>query len=178
MRSPISVSQGALGASPWIPLDWEQRPFDVALAASLDYLGNLTYTVQYSPDNPNKPLFVGISRTTTVATVTFVNPHGLVVNDSLPVFGSGDPNLDGVQIVASVPSATTLTYAVSNTGLTSGLPSSQGIPMRVFTFTPMSAQTTKADGNMSAPCAAVRIKVTAYTAGVVTLSVSQGHARG
>jgi hypothetical protein len=178
MRSPVSVTQGAAGASAWIPLDIQQRPFVVALAASLDYLGNLTYTVQYSPDSPWRTQYVTISITGTTATMTFPAAHGLVVGDSVTVLNSGDTHIDGVYAVASVPSATTLTYTVSGTTLTNALPPCQCVPMRAFNLSGMTGLTARADGNFNAPVAAVRINVTAYTAGKVTLEVSQGHARG
>lgn len=185
MRSPISVSvSGAPGISPWVVLDYLQRPFNVALMASLSAAASgVTYKVEYTPDNPNQSRantnnVVSLSRTTTVATLTFTNPHNLVIADSVVVFGSGDPNLDGTYQVASVTSPTALTYTVANTGAATGLNSAHAIPLRVFPHDYMVALTAKADGNFAFPVWACRLNVTGLSAGVVTLSILQGHARG
>lgn len=185
MRSPISVQvSGAPGISAWIPLDYEQRPFDVALMASLDAAASgVTYKVEFTPDNPNQTRantnnVVSLTRTTTVATLTFAKPHNLVVGDSVVVFNSGDPNLDGTFQVASVTSPTALTYTVSNTGLTAQAGYARAIPLRVYPHDTMTGLSAKADGNFAFPCWACRLNVTGLSAGVVTLSVLQGHARG
>jgi hypothetical protein len=187
MRSPISVQvSGAPGISPWLLLDYLQRPFNVALMASLSAAAaGVGYRVEYTPDNPNQTRantnnVVSLTRATTVATLTFTNPHNLVVGDSVVVFGSGDPNLEGngSVTVASVVSPTVLTYTVANTGLAVASSYTRAIPLRVFPHDFMVALTAKADGNIAFPCWAVRLNVTGLSAGVVTLSVLQGHARG
>lgn len=178
MRSPVNVTQAAAGASPWIPLDMQQRPFLVALMASLSYNGNLTYTVQFTPDNPQVTVPCTITISGTTATVTFAKAHNLSTADSITVLNSGDSAIDGTWAVASTPSATSLTYTVGATTLTTALPPCQAVLMRVFPHDTMQTLTTRADGNFAFPCWAVRVNVTAYTAGSVTLSVIQGHARG
>lgn len=178
MRSPLSVTQSAAGASPWLVLDYLQRPFNVGLFASLSFDGNLTYQVQHTPDNPNKFKGVTLSRTTTVATATFAAAHGLNVGDSIVVQGSGDANLDGTFAVASVVDATHLTYTVANTGLAADTGHAKACLMRVFPHAYLTALTAKADGNYAFPVWATRVNVTAYTAGSVTLEVVQGYARG
>jgi protein involved in polysaccharide export with SLBB domain len=159
MKSPVSVTQAAAGASAWIPLDWQQRPFNVALLASLSFDGNLTYKVEYTPDNPQKVTPCYITRSGTTATMTLAANHGLNVGDSVTVINSGDPNLNGTFPVASVPSA-------------------GAVLMRVFPHDYMVGLTAKADGNFAFPIMACRVNVTAYTAGSVTLEIIQGHARG
>src|SRR6267378_2440928 len=109
MRSPIkqtvtpTVAGGAAG--PWIPLDYLQRPFNVALMVSLSQdASGITYSVEYTPDNPNSSKntanpVASLTRSTTTATLTFANPHGLVTGDAVVVYNSGDANLDGTYTV-------------------------------------------------------------------------------
>jgi protein involved in polysaccharide export with SLBB domain len=159
-------------------LDWQQRPFNVALLASLSFDGVLTYKVEYTPDNPQKVTPCYITRSGTTATMTLAANHGLSVGDSVTVINSGDPNLNGTYPVASVPSANTLTYTVAATGLTTALPQAGVVLMRVFPHDYMVNLTARADGNFAFPISACRVTVTAYTAGSVTLEIMQGHARG
>lgn len=172
-------------ASPWIPLEYAARTFNVGLFASLseDATG-ITYSVEYSPDNPNpsrataNPV-ASLSRTTTVATLTFAQAHGLVAGDAVNVWNSGDPNLDGSQAVASTPSPTSLTYTVANTGAAAGSPYTQAAPMRVFAVQAnLTAATTRQSGALATPCFAVRLHITAWTAGSATLEIVQGLGRG
>lgn len=185
MRSPISVKvSGAPGISPWIVLDYLQRPFNVALMAALDAAAaGVTYKVEYTPDNPNQTNantnnVVSLTRSGTTATMTFAKAHNLVVGDSVKVFNSGDANFDGDQAVASVTSPTVLTYTVANTGAAAGNGYQRGIPLRVFPHDYMVGLTVKADGNFAFPCWACRLNVSALSAGSVTLEALQGHARG
>jgi len=178
MRSPVNVQQSANGASKWIPLDMQQRPFNVALLASLSYNANLTYTVQFTPDNPFVTQYCSVAISGTTATVTYATAHNLNAGDSVTILNSGDSGIDGVWQVASVPSATTLTYTVGATTLTASLPPCQAVNMRVFSHDTMQNLTARADGNFAFPVWAVRVNVSNYVAGSVTLSVIQGHARG
>lgn len=181
MRSPVKVTQGAAGSSAWLPLDYLQRPFNVSLFAIPSSAANLSYTVEYTPDNPNNVkgnTVVSITRAGTVATVTMLNPHELTAGDSVNMFNTGDANLDGTRAVASVTSPTVFTYTVANTGATQGAGYQQAVLMRVFPHAFLAAQTTRQSGNFAFPCWAVRITVAAYVAGDVTLEVIQGHARG
>jgi len=50
----------------------------------------------------------------TTATFTTSNAHGLAVNDSIVVSGSGTNNLDGVRAVATVPTSTTFTVTITS----------------------------------------------------------------
>lgn len=65
--------------------------------------------------------YVSISAAGTTATVTFALPHQLTTSDFIFVKGSGQPNFDtsAATAVASVPSATTITYTISSTTATS-----------------------------------------------------------
>jgi hypothetical protein len=175
----FAVSQsGAIGNSPWLVLDYLQRPFNVALYATLSFNGTLTYSVQHTPDNPNVTVPATISRAGTVATLSTQQAHGLSVGDAAVVVNSGDPNLDGNQAVATVVNATSFTYNVANTGALAGLPSAAAALLRVFNHATMTGLTARAAGNYAYPTMATRVVVTAWTAGGVTLSALQGHARG
>jgi hypothetical protein len=187
MRSPIkqtvtpTASGGAFG--PWIPIDYLQRPFNVGVFVSLSQdASGITYSVEHSPDNPNPTKLTAnpvasLTRTTTTATLTFTNPHGLVTGDSVTVYNSGDPNLDGTYTVTAT-STTVVTYTVANTGATAGGPYTQAVPMRVFPHDFMAGLTARADGNYAFPVMAIRLHVTAWTAGSATLELTQGYARG
>ena len=182
MRSPIKVTvAGGAGISPWIPLDYLQRPFNVALFVSLSATSDGTDTVEYTPDTPNSTkgnTVASLTRSGTVATLTMTQAHGLNVGDSVLTFNTGDANLDGTHQVASVTSPTALTYTVANTGLTAQAGYAQAVLMRVFPHSFLAAQTARGAGNFAFPCWAVRLNVTAGTTGNVTLEVIQGHARG
>lgn len=187
MRSPLkqTVTPTAAGGAfgPWLPLDYVQRPFNVSLFVSLSQdASGITYSVEYSPDNPNagrstaNPV-ASLTRTTTTATLTFTNPHGLVTNDSVTVVNSGDANLDGTYTVTAT-STTGVTYTVANTGATVGSVYTQAVPMRVFPHATLVGLTARAAGNFAFPCWACRLHITAWTAGSATLEVIQGYARG
>lgn len=186
MRSPVKVSLTAVGVSPWVPLDYVARPFNVGLFASLseDASAAATYSLEYTPDNPNpsrgtRNPFVSLTRSGTTATLTWANPHNLVTGDAAKVYNSGDPNLDGDVSVASTPSATSITYAVANTGATAGSVYTEAIALRVFALpAAVTAATTRQSLDLTTPCWAVRLHVTALTAGSITLEVVQGLARG
>lgn len=185
MRSPVKVSLTAVGISPWIPLDYVARTFNVGLFASLSQDASVaaTYSVEYTPDNPNQSNgtrnnVASLTRTGTTATLTFSKPHGVVTNDAVKVYNSGDPNLDG-DFTATATSPTALTYVVANTGATVGSVNTQAIALRVFEVaTAMTAATTRQAASLTTPCWAVRLNATAITAGSITLEVVQGLARG
>jgi hypothetical protein len=186
MRSPIKATiTGAPGVSPWLPVDYVQTNFNLGLFASLseDASAAATYSVEYTPDNPNQGKttrnnLLSLIRVAAVATIVFANPHGLLANDAVKVFNSGDPNLDGDQTVVSTPTPTSLTYAVGNTGALIGTPYTEAIALRVFPLqAALTAATTRQSASLTTPCMAVRLHVTALTAGSITLEVVQGLAR-
>lgn len=186
MRSPLKVTLSAVGKSAWLPLDYVARTFNVGLFASLSEDASVaaTYSVEMTPDNPNagksvRNPVVSLTRAGTVATLTWANPHGIVTGDDAKVYNSGDPNLDGDQTVASTPSPTSITYTVANTGAAVGSPYTEAIPLRVFPIVAaLTAATTRQSASLQTPCWAVRLNVTAITAGNISLEVVQGLARG
>lgn len=180
---PVSVSViGAAGNSAWIPVNALGISPTLSLAASLTEDANgITYSVQhtYQDFGPDALVPVAIARVGTVATVTFNNPHGLVTGDSLIVQGSGSAVLDsqvdaggrpiGWDVTATSPVA--LTYTVANSGPVAALPSAQAMGHRVFSVTALTTQTTRQFANLPFAVAAVRLKVTLWTAGGAILDV-------
>ena len=114
-----------------------------------------------------------------MATVHTLLPHGLSAGDDIIAINTGDPNLDGEYTVASVPDANHLTYAVANTGALKGSGNEKFAFNRVYTWSGLSAVAAgRADGNLTLPCRAVRLAITAAGAGTWRLSVTLGHGRG
>lgn len=164
------ITQGAAGFSSWIPVDSFLNSPGVALGCSISSGGSLTYKVQHTFDNFTDYTPVGLTRSTTTATMVFPS-HGLTTNDSIVVIGAGAP-FDGTYAVASVTDANTITYTVANSGATAA----QGrcVRTRVFDHASITGKTANSDGNYAYPITACRINITAYTGGNVTLAVRQG----
>lgn len=165
-------------------MDYVQWPFNVGLFVTLsEDAAGITYSVEYSPDNPNSgrstanPV-ASLTRVGTAATLTFAQPHGLIAGDSVQVINSGDANLDGSQAVASAPTPLSVTYTVANTGATAGALTTQAVPMRVFPHATLVGLSARASGNFAFPCWACRLHITAWTGGSATFEVIQGLARG
>ena len=197
---PIELAMNATGYSQWVPLDYQESWFGTSLGVTFsEDTSGITAAVQFTLDEPslkvvqNNPFPVTISRTTTVATVTdsgqYGLGHGLLTNDSVIVKGTGSSNLDspyasltaspygtgdiGVT-VASTPTATSWTYTVANSGATVDQGNVQVARLRVFTHALLTALTSRANGSLNYPVRAVRLYVSAYTAGFVTLRILQG----
>jgi hypothetical protein len=181
MRAPglkVSTTQNTTGPSPWLVVDYLQRPFIEGLFASLsEDQSGLTYQVEHTPDNPNVLTPYIASRTTTVLTLTFQNPHGLNTGDSVTLPAASQ--WPGVYAVASTPSTVSLTVTVANTGPAAETTAVQGAALcRVFIDNTLKALTARAYALNNVPVLASRINATAVTTGIATLEVVQGHARG
>lgn len=170
-----TVTLSAVGNSAWIPLDYRQVPFSVGLAVDLDSAAaGITYEVQHTLDNLGKKVNpASISRAGTTVTVTFNNPHNLNVNDSIIVEGSGISGADGTFAVATVPSATSLTYTTSTSGTATGATDTRVILLRVYAHEFLTGKTVSEDGNYAFPVQAIRLNVSALTAGKATLIITQ-----
>lgn len=166
-----SVVVGSATFSQWIPVDSYINPISISLGCTISSGATLTYQVQHTFDSPWNMRQCVLSRSSTTATVTLAD-HGLVVGDSVLVEQAGAP-FDGTFAVASVVDANSFTYTVLNSGST-GTYEGKIAPMRVFPHSSVTAKTTNSDGNYAYPVAAVRLNVTAYTSGKVTLNVTQG----
>jgi hypothetical protein len=193
---PVRVTVNAVGNSQWIPLDYLQNAFAVALAIIpwSTVTGTPSYTVQHTFDdlapqglqsNPQ----ISISRSGTTATVTDLGPdglgHGLSTNDNVIITQTGSTNLDtpktsvtgengdlGADI--TVTGNTTYTYTVANSGPTTA--TGRVVRLRVFNNgdSRLVTASTRVDGNYAFPPRACRLKVTTQAAGAVDFLVLQG----
>jgi hypothetical protein len=192
---PIRITVTAVGNSQWIPLDYLQNAFAVALAIIpwSTVTGTPSFTVQHTFDDlasqsPQSNPQVSITRSGTTATVTDLGPdglgHGMSTNDNVIISGAGAPfdtpktsvtgeNGDlGADI--TVTGNTTYTYTVANSGPTTG--TGRVVRMRVFNNddTRLVTASTRVDGNYAFPPRACRLKVTTMAAGAVDFLVLQG----
>lgn len=154
----------------WLVPDVALNPFNLGIGCVCSSNINATYSVQYSHDSPLDSVTCSISRSSTTATLTLTN-HGLTTNDSIVVSGTGDSNLDGTYGVAGVTNQNVITYTVADTGATAAV--GKVSVMRVFNHPTLVSKTASADGNIAYPVRAVRLTITSYTAGYVTMLVSQ-----
>jgi hypothetical protein len=166
-----TVTVSAAGNSPWVAINYLQRKFGVSLFCSPSSGAVLTYKVQHSVSGISTHRSVAWTRSTTTVTVTDTG-HNLSAGDSLNVKDTGNTAIEGFFDVASVVDANTYTYTVANTGTTSGT----GVVAsgRVFPHSVITAATTRTDGNYAFPVRLVRLVVTSYTSGSVTMTVLQG----
>lgn len=167
---PVAVSLSAAGASPWVPVAYNQNSFALGLGVVLTSGANLTYSVDHTFDELAPVTPISISRTTTTATVTHL-AHGMTSNDSAIISGTQSSNLDGQQTV-TVVDANTYTYTVLNSGSTAAV--GFAASARVFTHVTLAGLTTRTDGNYAFPVRAVRLRNSAYVSGTSTLIVLSG----
>lgn len=197
---PQRAVMNAAGYSQWLPVDWGANWFGVGVAVVLSEDGNLTYTVQHTFDSPDLVTndyiansAVKIARAGAVATVTDTGPygigHGLSTGDNVVILSSGSAQLDSATgalplwgngtvgfTVASTPTNTTYTYACANAGPTADNGNAQVIRLRVFPST-LAAQTARGTTTYNYPPKAVRLYVSAYSAGFADLTLIQGGPR-
>lgn len=186
---PIIQRLSAAGYSPWVPVSRLQEPVNIGLAVNLSSGAVLTYSVQYTMDNPNYKdsnastpenltTQFTMSRTGTSLTIGKTN-HGLSVGDWAQSWGNGGAPLDDEwRSVASITDANNFVVTVVNSGLTA--PSTNGTgwlqTARVFNHASLVGLSASGSGNISAPVVAVRFGVTAYTSGFADFTVIQGRA--
>jgi len=162
---PKKQTLSAAGNAPWIPVNQRGENYGIGIGVAFSDGATLTCSIQHSFDDPNLKVSCTIARVTTTATVTFASPHGMVVGDSINIVGCREANLSGVFAVASVPSTTTLTYTVSDTGATAV--SAQAVLFTVFNNDDLTGLAASADGGYVLPPSVMRLAVTAYTDGIV-----------
>lgn len=169
---PVTVRLTAAGFSPWIPLNWRRKNFEVALGVKLSSNANLTYSVQHTMD----PLLLeetqefSIARVATTATVTKTN-HGVSVGDWVMVRDCGAP-FDGEFSVAAITDQDNFTYTVANSGATAVARGKGWLKTaRVFPHSTLAAKTASADGNYDFPPMACRLLISAFVAGYADLTV-------
>ena len=163
-----TVAAQAAGA--WIPVDSLQTAFGLGLfvTVSLDANG-LTYEVDLTGDDPFAvPRPVTIFQSTTTATIT--DPaHGLLSGDSATLSNTGI-GIDGTYTI-TVTDANTYTVTTVTSQTATGKNGSSVITFRVFTHPTLVGQTTRQTGNVAFPVKAVRLKLSAWSAGSATLAV-------
>lgn len=179
---PISVTVGSATTSNWIPLNTKKPYFATSLFVGFPATCVLTYSVQHA--NPNNTdghspvsgndagVLAKLTRSTTTATLIWPD-HGLTTSDSLIVQGAGG-TMDGTYAVASVVDANTLTYTVTNSGITTAKDGFQVLLLKVFNHASLVGLSAAANGNYAFPVPFVRLNVTAYTSGKATLTVVSG----
>lgn len=171
---PVLVTVSAAGYSDWVPMNRLQWLTNVGLAVVPSSGAVLTYTVQHTFDDLWTYANCQVTRSGTTATLKKAN-HGLSVDDSVFVQGTGSSNLDGVYQVVSVADANTLTYTVANTGATADTGGAMMSGARVFPHAVLAGETARADSNYAFPCTACRLYVSSWTSGFVNLIVLQGN---
>lgn len=187
----------AAASSPWIIPNPLLHSAVLGVALTFTSNANLTCSIQHTFDDPTvSPRNVSITRVGTVATINDPN-HGLNVGDNVQIFSDPSGTFGPVPPGAGYPftaSASAVPVGYDIVGITDQnnytitVPNSGSLgpvtctlqSFRVFnaddarlvgvTGTPPG----RVDGNYAAPVMAVRLKVTAYTAGSVTLTANQG----
>ena len=183
----------APGFTPWVVIDHLQRFFNVMLGIipSSDAIASLTMAGQFTIDpqdqdvgnllKDNNAHYVNITRAAAVATVTDLYGHGLSTGDSVTIYGAGAP-FDGEPAVVTVTSPTQYTYPCANSGPTnSPAGGARQILARVFPITAITGAARLAvplNEGAGTPnngiVTAVRLNITALTAGFVDFIVVQG----
>jgi len=184
---PYQVALGATGTTPWYRCDTNQAPFEIGFRCSVGPTGSMTYKVQHAFCDMRPQTNITLTRSTTTATLTFISitdnngvvtaaqPPGLNIGDSILVGGAGAP-FDGQYDVAAVPSATSVTYTVANSGPTTASAGANVLRLFVGTNSGVTGATASADGNYAFPIEFMRANITAWTSGVLTMVVNQGMA--
>ena len=167
------ISQSAAGATAWVPVDPTIAPFslDINCVGSSNFVG--TYSVQYTTDDFMRFIPVVVTRATTVATLKLTN-HGLTTSDTIIVQNTGDSNLDGTFAVASVVDQNTITYTVANTGKTLSENTAQAAVVHVTVHGTITGKTATFEGSQATPITAIRLNVSAFTSGYITMILNQG----
>ena len=169
-----TISQSAVGVTPWIPLNYRQSPFCVSAAVDFDATGAMTYTVEHTFDDLGDFRQVAsISRVGTAVTITFLAPHDLSTNDTVFVSASGVSGMDG-SYTATVVSPTVVTYVSAVSATSTGGGNTLVTRIRPFPKANLTAKTVTAEDVYIAPITAIRLNVSLYTAGKATLIVNQG----
>lgn len=178
MRQQV-VTQGAAGATQWLFVDNRRfgTDFNVGLQTTLASGSTLTYDVELTKDRNTKERWkkVSIARVTTTATVTLTD-HGLKTGDNVVIFDTNytnhnpESNLEG-SFDITVLTANTFTYTVADTGQTSAI--GRLISFNVVDHASIAGETTAQTGVQTEPVSAIRLNVTAYTDGAVTLTALQ-----
>ena len=176
---PQSVSVSSATTSAWVPIDRAQAAFGVGFNVDLDSTSSgVTFKIAHTFDDLSKIQIGTIARSTTTVTVTTGAVHNLNTGDSVVVLNAnqltGASGLDG-QYTVTVTSSTAFTYTSATSGTVNTSPMAvQLILLRVQPHATITGNTASVDGNYAFPITAMRLNVTAWSAGVTTLTVNQG----
>jgi hypothetical protein len=174
MRTTSQISQAAVGVTPWVPIDNSLLGFGLNIGCYVSSGASLTYKAQYTHDDLNRFQVCSITRAATVATLK-LTAHGFTgTTDSVIVRGTGDSNLDGTYPVATIVDANTITYTVANSGATVAKGTAECVVVRVFDHATITAKTANFDGTITVPVTAVRLNLTIWTSGTVTMLLNMG----
>lgn len=177
---------GATGSGPWVPIDYLEHGFGVGYYVSVQASSTLTFKTQHAfyanpgdptAGSPDYQLPVSITRSSTTATLTLPLSPAPKVGDCVIVEGAGAP-LDGTYDVAGVTSGTVVTYTVANSGVTSAAAGARVRYLHVEDDTVVTGKTASTSGNIAYPINALRLYLTAYSAGAAILTVNQGLGAG
>lgn len=178
MRQQV-VTRGALGSSKWLFTDNRRfsTDFNVGLQTTLANGATLVYAVQTTKDRNAKTRWqkVSITRVTTTATITLAN-HGLKTGDNVIIFDTNytnhnpEPNFEG-SFDVTVLSTSTFSIAVSDTGQASSI--GRLISYSVSDHDVIVDEFAATESSQTDPVSAVRLNVSAYTDGDVTLTALQ-----
>ncbi len=179
MRQQVTTLSAA-GVSPWLLMDNRRHgtEFNASLAVTLSQAADLTYDVEltYDRNDINRVNKVSITRVATVAIVTLAD-HGLQIGDSVVIFNTNytthnpEPNFEGTFQVITTPTDDTFTITVADTGGTAAI--GQLLSFKMFKHATLEGTIADETGVQNEPVSAIRLNVTAYTAGDATLTVLQ-----
>lgn len=178
----------AAGNSPWIIPSPSPLASDIGLAVTFSSNANLTANVQYTYDDPmQNPRAVALTRVGVNLTINDPG-HNLNAGDSITLSNpTKDPNniWDGgipggtSYDIASITDPNNYVVTVANAGSISGVGAVRSFRLFLHPTLKVLAGNppTRIDGSIDWPIGAVRLNVTGYTAGAVTLTaqVAKGH---
>lgn len=169
---PQSVSLSAAGFSSWLNVNrMPQGNFGVAFAGEISSGATLTWGVQHTYDPLYEPTIEwSASRTTTTGTITRT-AHGLSVGDWVEMDAAAPFNR--AYSVASIVDANSFTVTVANSGATSVAKGASNLWTARVVDHSVTAKTTSFEGSYAVPPTAIRLNVSAYTSGNVSLNVIQ-----
>lgn len=176
----------AAGDSSWIIPHPLPLSTDIGLVLTFSSNANLTASVQYTYDDPmQNPRAVTLTRVAAVLTVNDPG-HNLNVGDSISLSNptkdaadiwDGNPAQGGANYdVATIVDQNNYTVAVANAG-SLGPANGAVRSFRLLTHATLKniagAPPARIDGSIDWPVGAIRLNVSAYTAGTATLTAQQ-----
>lgn len=176
---PVTVRQAAAGRTEWTQVDYVNAAFGIGLAVSFSSDANLTAQVEYTFDGLGSGDFNSVQvvqSASALATVTDLGPdgngHRLNTNDSVYVLGAPPSTVASGLVTVTVVDPTHYTY---NAGVSQTINQpAQAQGMRVFVHPTLVGLTARQEGYLAFPVVAVRLHITAYTAGACYLDIVQG----